>query len=100
MRLGILVTTDRHLKDLEGITHAALSREIEVDIFLMDEGVRLLPTPELRNLSSHENVSVAYCDYSTLQLDISREGFPEQAETGSQYDNALMVKNVDKVVSL
>ena len=39
MKLGILVNTDRHVKDLVGLAKAALSKKHEVIVFFMDSGV-------------------------------------------------------------
>jgi hypothetical protein len=46
MKLGIFVNTDRHLEHVVGLVKAALSKGHEVTMFNMDDGTKLLGTPE------------------------------------------------------
>ncbi len=50
MNPGILVTTDRHLDQVVGISQAASAKEHEVVIFAMSEGTRLLESHEFIQL--------------------------------------------------
>lgn len=100
MKLGIVVTTDRHLGQILGITRAALRRGHAVGIFATDEGVRLLADPEFSGLSALPGVSLSYCDFSAQAWDGRPAGLPEEAVAGSQFDNALMVSASDKVIVL
>lgn len=50
MNLGILVTTDRHLDHVVGISQAAIAKGNEVVIFTMSEGTRLLEFHEFIQL--------------------------------------------------
>ncbi len=98
MRLGILVNTDRNLKHILGITEAALMKGHEVSIFIMDEGVRLLRDERFTALC--KKVSMSFCDLSTHVLGVSKEGIPEEIICGSQYNNAVMVHEAQKVLVL
>ncbi|MFN3739707.1 MAG: DsrE family protein [Thermodesulfovibrionales bacterium] len=98
MRLGILVNTDRNLKHILGITEAALRKGHEVSIFVMDDGVRLLRDERFTALC--KKVSMSFCDHSTHVLNVSKEGIPEDIICGSQYNNAVMVHDSDKVIVL
>lgn len=100
MKLGILVTTDRHLADVLGIVDAALAKGHEVVIFNMDEGVRLLGEPSFHSLCRRDNVKMSYCDLNATRLNIGKEGIPGEIICGSQLDNARMVNGADRVISL
>lgn len=98
MKLGILVNTDRNLKHILGITEAALRKGHEVSIFVMDDGVRLLGDERFTALC--KRVSMSFCDHSTHMLNVSKEGIPEDIICGSQYNNAVMAHDSDKVIVL
>lgn len=100
MKLGILVNTDRHAEDLIGLTNAALSKGHHVQAFFMDDGVRLLDNPDVGALCGNPNLDMSYCDYSTQQIGLSKEGFPEKAACGSQFNNATMNNEADRVIVL
>ena len=51
MKLGILVTTDKHLEHVLGIARAALAKRHEVSVFLMDTGTHLVADPTLTGLA-------------------------------------------------
>ncbi len=98
MKLGILVNTDKHAEDLIGLTKAALSKGHHVTTFFMNGGVNLLAIPEVNDLCENPGIVMKYCDYSTQQKGISKEGFNEKIGCGSQYDNAMMNHEADRVI--
>ncbi len=100
MKLGILVNTDKHADDIIGITKAAASRNHEVSVFMMDTGVKLLGNASIRDLCNIPNVKISYCDHSAGKLDVSKEGMPDSIVCGSQFDNANMNNEVDRVIVL
>jgi predicted peroxiredoxin len=100
MKLGILINTDRHAEEVVGITKAALSKGHEVIIFMMDTGVRLLHNPSVTELSKAPGVQMSFCDYSTGKLGVSKEGIPDTIGCGSQFDNASMNHEADRVIVL
>ncbi|MBF0557532.1 MAG: DsrE family protein [Nitrospirae bacterium] len=100
MKLGILVNTDRHLRHLMGLSNAALSMGHEVNIFFMDSGAKLLGCEDLKQLCSVKGVRICFCDFNARGFNISKEGLPPETVCGSQYDNALMVNEADRVVVL
>ena len=100
MKIGILVNSDKRLDDIVGITRAAVEKGHEVNIFAMDEGVRLLCEPEFTGLCGIDGVEMSYCDHSTDQLKCKPKGIPGEIVCGSQYDNAAMAHNSDRVIVL
>ncbi len=100
MKLGILVNTNRHADDLIGLTKAALSKGHEVIIFMMDKGNFLLSNSEAAGLCNEAGVSMSFCDHSAQKLGVSKEGIPEKISCGSQFDNANMIAEVDRVITL
>ncbi len=100
MKLGILVNTDRHAHHVIGLTKAALKKGHEVIIFTMDEGVRLLAAPGFEDLCKTAGVTMSFCDHSAKQLGADSEDLPEELVPGSQYHNAVMNHEADRVIVL
>lgn len=100
MKLGILINTDRHVDDIAGITKAAISKGHEVIIFMMDDGNKLLGNPTVTGLSEEAGVSMSYCDHSAQKLGVSKDGIPDKIGCGSQFDNANMNSQADRVIVL
>ncbi len=100
MKLGILVNTDRNLGHIIGIAKSAIRKGHEVMIFAMDEGVRLLENDDFLNLSREDSISMSFCDHSTHVLNVSKERIPDDIVCGSQYNNAVMNHDADRVIVL
>jgi len=100
MKLGILITTDKQLDAVLGITNAALSKGHTVTLFNMDEGTKLLGTPSFAALCKTQGVTVSFCDHSAKHINIATEGLPSEMVCGSQFDNANMNHDSDKVIVL
>ena len=100
MKLGILVNTDRHIQQLSSITRAALLKGHEVSVFVMDRAVHLLDSGEIAELSALEGVSVGYCNYNSMSENICIADLPVAVNCGSQLDNAIMMRDSDRVITL
>jgi predicted peroxiredoxin len=100
MKLGILVTTDKHLDAILGITKSAVAKGHEVTIFNMDDGTKLLGNPSFQSLCSTQGVSMSFCDHSAKRADVALDGIPKEIVCGSQFDNANMNHDSDKVIVL
>jgi hypothetical protein len=100
MKLGILVNTDNHLAEVTGITRAASDKGLEVIIFAMDNGTRLLEAADYVALADLPNVTISYCDHSAKDLAVKTEGLTAAIERSSQYNNAVMSHRADKVIVL
>lgn len=100
MKLGIFVNTNRHLDHVVGLVKAALSKGHEVIMFNMDEGTKLLGTPEFAELCKMKGVALSFCDHSAKGLNVTSEGLPPEIVCGSQYNNAVMNHNADRVIIL
>ena len=100
MKLGILVNTNKHLAAVTGITRAAIDKGHEVTIFAMDDGTRLLEEDDYVGLAVLTNVTSSYCDHSAQDLAVKTDSLPDSLERSSQYNNAAMNHNADKVIVL
>ncbi len=100
MNLGILVNTDKNLDSILGITKSALAKGHTVSIFSMDAGTKLLGNPSFTSLCKTEGVKMAFCDHSAKHLNSPTEGLPAEIVCGSQFDNANMNHDADKVIVL
>lgn len=95
-----MVATDRHLERLAGITEAAVARGHVVRIFATDAGTRLLAEPRFAGLSALPGVSLDYCDQSARRHGGRPAGLPAAIRKGSQFENAVLVAESDKLVVL
>ncbi|MDP2168536.1 MAG: DsrE family protein [Thermodesulfovibrionales bacterium] len=100
MKLGILITTDRHAADVVGLTKAAVSKGHEVIIFNMDAGTKLLGNASFTELCKTKGVTMAFCDHSAGKEGVSKEGIPAEMVCGSQFNNANMMHDADRVINL
>ena len=100
MKLGIFVNTDKNLDAVQGITKAALAKGHEVILFNMDTGTKLIHTPIFAELSRTKGVSVSFCDHSAKHLGVTPDGLPPEIVVGSQYNNAAMQHEADRVIVL
>ncbi|RJQ17454.1 MAG: hypothetical protein C4560_08495 [Nitrospiraceae bacterium] len=100
MKLGILITTDKHPDAVIGITKSALSKGHTVTLFHMDGGTKLLGHPSFTALCSTQGVKMSFCDHSAKGLNVSTEGLPSDIVCGSQFDNANMNHDSDRVITL
>ncbi|MDI6801826.1 MAG: hypothetical protein QMD01_07245 [Thermodesulfovibrionales bacterium] len=98
MKLGILVTTDKYRDDIIGLTEAVLKRGHAVIIFFMDEGCRLAIDKDIVALKDRTGVSMSLCDLNRGKIGIAKQDIREDIICGSQYDNALMNREADKVI--
>ena len=100
MKLGILITTDKQLDAVLGITKAALSKGHTVAMFNMDDGTKLLGNPSFTSLCKTQGVTMSFCDHSAKGLNVTTEGLQPEIVCGSQYNNAVMNHNADRVIIL
>lgn len=100
MHLGILVTTNKNKEAVVGITKAALSKGHKVTIFNMDDGTKLLGDEFFNSLCKTEGVEMSFCDHSAQGMGISKEGIPADIVCGSQFNNASMMHEADRVINL
>ncbi|OGA55141.1 MAG: hypothetical protein A3F74_13505 [Betaproteobacteria bacterium RIFCSPLOWO2_12_FULL_62_58] len=97
-KLGILVTTDRHLTHIQGLTRAALARGHEVIVFVMDGGTRLLQDAGLTGLAGLPGVTLSLCEHSAKRHGIATEALSAAVVCGSQLNNAMMNHEADRVI--
>jgi len=98
MKLGMLVNTDKHLSHIIGMVKAARSRNHEIAIFVMDTGTLLLKNPAFSELCLLRGVSMSFCDLSAHKGEVLTEVLPAEIQCGSQYNNAIMVHESDRVL--
>ncbi len=100
MRLGILVNSNDCLQVIVGLTKAAAAKNHVVEIFAMDTGTRLLEEPSYVALADLGGVSMSYCEHSAKELAVKTAAVTDKIESSSQYNNAAMTHNADKVIVL
>lgn len=100
MKLAILVNTDKHLEAVTGLTKAALAKGHEVLIFTMDDGTKLLANPSYTTLCNLEKVTMSFCDHNAKGQGVKTDALSDKIVCGSQYNNATMNHEADKVIVL
>ena len=100
MKLGILINTDRHLKHLIKISRAASNNGHNVSLFAMDAGTKLLQSDEFPQLCKLENLMMSVCNHSATEHEVETAGVSKEIVIGSQFNNAMMNNQSDKVIVL
>ena len=96
-RLGVLVSSDRHLDYVINLTDAAHAKGKEIEIFFTGKGVLLTQSPEFSKLVGKAKMSLCDVSFRALGLegDIPGFGFKDFA---TQAKNAEIIKNSDRYV--
>jgi hypothetical protein len=100
MRLGIMVTTDGALDQVAGIARAASERGHDVTVFATDAGVRLLLEPRFTSLSLLPRVAMSFCQQSAEAKGVPLAALPASVARGTQFQNAVMSAESDRVIVL
>jgi hypothetical protein len=95
VKLGILITDHRYKDFIAPVLKAAIDRGDQVQVFIMDDGCLLADAPDLKEVFSHVRLSAVICDLNRMQRGIEA---PLEVSMGSQYDNAKMMHESDKVL--
>jgi hypothetical protein len=95
-QLGILITKHENREHISGIIKAARRAGHPVRVFLNDEGVRFSLDPGFLAVLSLDGVAVAVCDHFREKLGIEQK--TEGITYGSQYDNAVMLRECERVL--
>jgi len=100
VKLGILITTDKHLNHIVSISRAATAKGHELTLFAMNEGTRLLAYPEFTQLCRLDNTIMSLCNHSTIEFGVDTSGISKEIVIGSQFNNAMMNNKSDKIIVL
>jgi len=100
MRLGIVVSTRRHLKVFVNLALTAARQGHRVSVFVTGEGVELLPEKEIAELAANDMIEMVFCEFISKKIGIAPDSIPDSFKAGSQLDNALMMRDSDRVISL
>jgi hypothetical protein len=98
MRIGIVASHESSGPQLEGLAAAAAARGWPCRCFLTDSGVKLAASPRLQGLAKSGAVRLDVCEHSWHHF--GQGGAPEGATLGSQFQNAELVRECDRVVVL
>ena len=96
-KLGILVSSDKHLEYIINLTDAAVKKKKAVEIFFTGQGVLLTQSPEFQKLVGKAKLSLCDNSFRALGLegDVPGLGFKDFA---TQAKNAEIIKNSDRYV--
>ena len=94
-KLGLLVSSDKHLDYVINLTHAAHDKGKEVEIFFTGKGVLLTQSPDFTKLVGKAKMSLCDASFRALGLegDVPGLGFKDFA---TQAKNAEIIKNCDR----
>ena len=95
----MLLITKGYKEDIIGLIKSARSKNHEVTVFMMDEGVFYCQDEDIIDLSQSENISMSLCDRSCHLRGITAEVIPSSITEGSQLQNAMMHNSADRIIS-
>ena len=96
-KLGILVSSDKHLDYVIKLTEAARAKDKDVEIFFTGRGVLLTQSPDFSRLVGKAKLSLCDVSFRALGLegDVPGLGFKDFA---TQAKNAEIIKKSDRYV--
>ena len=97
-KLGIFVSSDKHLRHVIGITKAAEAAGKEVTIFFTAKGVLLTQAPEFQELMNLGKKSLCHFSYKAMGLEGKPAPGIEEKDFGSQVRHAEMIREVDRYI--
>ncbi len=98
MTIGLLVTRDKYKEHIIGLTNAALKKGHKVIIFMMDDGTRHSQDKDVVALKELKDVEMSLCDHSAKLRKITEDMIPKGITAGSQYQNAVLNQDADRVI--
>ena len=100
MNLGILVTSDEHIDHVIGLVKAAVGKAEKISLFAMDRGTLLLENERLKELCHLDGVDISLCRHSAEGLGVNTQNIQKDIVCGSQFNNAMMNHEADRVIVL
>lgn len=97
-KLGILLTSSPESEDVRSvikISEAALRKNIEVEIFVMADGVYNLKFENFLKLAS-KGVRIVVCAHNAIERGINRV---DEVVWGSQWDLAQLAHSAERFIS-
>ena len=100
MRLGIVVTDEKHGDQALGLAQAAAMRGWFVRCFLTDTGVRLVDRPQFQACMQQEGVEMTLCEHSLAHYrsDLNPSDLSARVTIGGQYQDAELAHKSDRVL--
>ncbi len=94
------MNSNSYPQTLVGLTRSSIAMGHDVTIFAMDDGVKLLENKDCVLLAELEGVHISYCEHSVQLLKVQTVDVSEKIKSSSQYDNAAMNNQADKMIIL
>jgi len=88
------------MRECLSIARAAADQGHTVKVFVTGEGVGLLRDKGMEELTGIRDVEVSFCDFNARKMGIPAELHNNALRAGSQLDNAVMVRDSDRVICL
>ena len=97
MRLLLVVSTPGRLKQIEGLSNAAVRMGHEVTVFFNEEAIQLLKNP---SPVEYLNADLLACRASAMEYDITKDNMAVNARMSSLAELVDQLEGNDKVVFL
>lgn len=96
MHLGIVASHESAGPHLVGLVAAAAARGWKCRVFLTDSAVKLATSASLQDLAKAGSLRLDVCEHSWQHF--GGAGAPDGVTLGSQFQNAELVRECDRVV--
>ena len=94
-KLGILVSSDRHLDKITKLCEAAKEKEVDVMIFFTHRGTLLAQDPRFSELEGKARMSLCRVAFESQGLKSPMKGI-EEIDFGTQTRNVEMIEYCDR----
>ena len=94
-KLGIFVSSDRHLDKIIKLCEAAVEKEVEVILFFTHRGTLLTQDPHFSELEGKARMSLCRVSFENHGLKSPIEGIDER-DLSTQAGNVEMIEDCDR----
>lgn len=94
-KLGIFVSSDRHLDKIIRLCEAAVEKEVEVIIFFTHRGTLLTQDPRFSELEGKARMSLCRVSFESHGMESLMKWIDERA-FGTQAKNVEMIEDCDR----
>ncbi|MBN2655271.1 MAG: DsrE family protein [Nitrospirae bacterium] len=98
MQIGFLVINLKYAESIFELADASLVRGHSIRIFMTDEGVKLIENKKMHNYAPMQKTHISFCSHSAKNHNINTSMLPEGISPSTQYQNALMHNECDRVL--
>ncbi|MDX9714681.1 MAG: hypothetical protein RBT37_04545 [Dissulfurispiraceae bacterium] len=98
MQIGFLIINPEFVDSIFELLEASLKRGHSIRVFMTDAGVKLLENKLMLIHASSLKIQINFCSHSAKKHHVDTSILPKEMVPSTQYQNALMHNECDRVL--